>query len=142
MPTIHSIYKGDLRTEMEHLQSGQKIITDAPVDNQGKGEYFSPTDLVAAALGSCMITIMGIAVRTHGFSMEGVTWAITKVMTDNPRRIGEVIIDISFPRDYTDKEKAILEYCVKSCPVAKSLHPEVKQTVRLMYPTPSPLPYS
>ena len=135
MPTSETIYLGDLRTEATHCLSGNKLITDAPPDNQGKGEYFSPTDLVATALGSCMVTIMGIAARTHNFNIDGTTMVITKVMSkDLPRRISEIIIDMTFPAgNYSDKEKKILEYAVKTCPVALSLHPDVRQTVNLHY---------
>ena len=135
MPTTETIYLGELRTEATHLLSVTKLITDAPPDNQGKGDHFSPTDLVATALGSCMVTIMGIAARTHNFNIDGTRMVITKVMSkDLPRRISEIIIELTFPvGDYTDKEKKILEYAVKTCPVALSLHPDVKQTVNLVY---------
>ena len=135
MITVETIYLGELRTEATHLRSGTKLTTDAPVDNQGKGEYFSPTDLVATALGSCMVTVMGIAARTHNFSIDGAKLVITKVMTQEPpRRIGEIIVELTFPAmNYSEKEKKILEYVVKTCPVALSLHPDVKQTVHLIY---------
>ena len=134
MPTVETIYLGALRTEATHLLSGNKLITDAPPDNQGRGEYFSPTDLVATALGSCMVTVMGIAARTHNFNIDGSKLVITKIMTtEAPRRIAEVVIGITFPEDYSDKVKKIIEYTVKNCPVALSLHPDVKQTVTLRY---------
>jgi uncharacterized OsmC-like protein len=134
METAKTKYLSNLRTEIVHLRSGSTIITDAPVDNQGKGEKFSPTDMVASALGSCIFTIMGIAAREHGFSIDGTTCAITKVMADNPRRIGEIIIKYDFTaHDYSDKEKKILEYCIKNCPVARSLNESVKQNVTLMF---------
>ncbi|MCC8089682.1 MAG: OsmC family protein [Rikenellaceae bacterium] len=133
MATTKTIYKGELRTEIEHLQSGTKIITDAPVDNHGKGESFSPTDMVAAALGSCMLTIMGISAQTHGFDIDGTTVDATKIMGTNPRRIAEIIVEITFPHDYDDKTKKILESAAKSCPVAQSLHPETKQTIKYIY---------
>ncbi len=133
-PTVTTIYTGDLRTEATHVRSGNKLITDAPVDNQGKGEFFSPTDLVAVAFGSCMTTIMGMAARTHGFDIDGATLEITKIMTtEGPRRISEIIVDLRFPRDYPDKVKTILEHITRTCPVALSLHPDLKQTVRLHY---------
>lgn len=129
-PTITSVYTTGLRTEITHLRSGTVIITDAPVDNQGKGEAFSPTDLVAAALGSCMTTIMGIAGRTHGFSIDGTRMTITKIMADAPRRIGEIVVELDFPPNgYSEKEKAILTHITRNCPVALSLHPDLKQTV-------------
>ncbi|MCX6284734.1 MAG: OsmC family protein [Bacteroidetes bacterium] len=134
MTTVHATYPGGLRTEAIHLQSGTKLVTDAPVDNQGKGEFFSPTDLVATALGSCMITIMGISAKAQGFSIDGASWEITKVMADSPRRIGEIIVELTFPPNgYTDQQKRVLEHITKNCPVALSLHPDIKQTVRVKY---------
>ncbi len=135
MTTVETIYLGELRTEATHVQSGNKIITDAPTDNQGRGEYFSPTDLVATSLGSCMITVMGIAARTHNFNIDGTKLMITKVMTQEPpRRIAEIIVELTFPAgNYSEKEKKILEYVVKTCPVALSLHPDVKQNIKLNY---------
>ncbi len=134
METAHTIYPGDLRTKVTHLQSGNEIITDAPTDNQGKGEAFSPTDLVAAALGSCMMTIMGIAARTHNFNVDGTNLRIAKIMLSDPRRIGEIVIDIDFPPEkYSGKQKKILQVCADTCPVALSLHPDVKQTIRLNF---------
>lgn len=134
METTKTIYTGGLRTEMTHLRSGNVVITDAPVDNKGRGEYFSPTDLVASALGSCIFTIMGIAAQEHGFSIDGSTCSITKVMAENPRRIGEIIIEFDLTRhSYNDKQKKILEYCVKTCPVALSLNESLKQSVSLRF---------
>ena len=127
-------YLGDLRTEIIHLRSGSIITTDAPLDNKGKGENFSPTDMVASALGSCIFTIMGIAAREHSFSIHGSSCKITKIMTDNPRKIGEIKIEFDFKgKDYTDKQKKILEYCVKTCPVALSLNESVFQNVKLNF---------
>jgi putative redox protein len=134
METTKTKYLGDLRTEMTHVRSGSIIITDAPVDNKGKGEYFSPTDLVASALGSCIFTIMGIAAREHGFSIDGGSCKITKIMTDKPRKIGEIVIEFDFTANsYSDKEKKILDYCVKTCPVALSLNESVIQNVKLLF---------
>jgi putative redox protein len=134
MSTIRTIYTGELRTQAEHIQSGSVLITDAPIDNQGKGEAFSPTDLVAAALGSCMMTIMGIAAGKYNFSIDGTRINITKIMTDAPRRIGEIIIDFDFPRkDYSEKEKKVIEYAALNCPVGKSLHPDLKQTINFNF---------
>jgi uncharacterized OsmC-like protein len=134
MTTIQIQYIGHLRTEAKHLRSGNIIITDAPVDNKGKGEAFSPTDLLAASFGSCMLTIMGIAADTHGFNIDGTQVNITKVMADNPRRVGEIIVELTFPKnDYSDKVKAIIENAAKTCPVAKSLHPDLKQTLIFNY---------
>jgi putative redox protein len=128
--TARTIYLGDLRTEALHVHSGAKIITDAPLDNHGKGEFFSPTDLVATSLASCMFTIMGIAARTHGFSIDGTEAMITKLMLSDPRRIGEVVIVFNFPDIlYTDKQKEIIERAGRTCPVALSLHPDLKQSI-------------
>jgi uncharacterized OsmC-like protein len=134
METAKTKYLGDLRTEILHVRSGSIITTDAPVDNKGKGENFSPTDLVASALGSCAFTIMGIAAREHSFSIDGSTCVITKIMTDNPRKIGEIKIEFEFPpNNYTDKQKKILDYCVKTCPVALTLNESVIQNVTLKF---------
>jgi len=134
MATVKANYIGNLRTEATHLQSGTKLLTDAPVDNQGKGEFFSPTDLVATSLGSCMITIMGIAAKTHGFNIDGASWKVTKVMADNPRRIGEIIVELTFPPNaYTDQQKRVIEHISRNCPVALSLHPDLKQSVKIDY---------
>ena len=134
METATTIYKGDLRTEITHLRSGSLITTDAPVDNKGNGENFSPTDLVASALGSCIFTIMGIAAREHGFSIDGTTCKITKIMTESPRKIGEIKIDFDFTgNEYSAKQRKILEYCVKTCPVALTLNESVFQNVTLLF---------
>ncbi|MFZ4752961.1 MAG: OsmC family protein [Chitinophagaceae bacterium] len=130
-------YKGDLRTECVHLQSGTVIETDAPKDNQGKGERFSPTDLVATALGACMVSIMGIAGRTHNIDLSDVSVNIEKIMVADPlRRIGEIKVEFSFPMDriYSEKEKLILEKAATNCPVLLSLHEEVKKTIAFNWP--------
>ena len=128
--TIETIYTGELRTQATHLASQNTIITDAPIDNNGKGEAFSPTDLLAASLGSCMLTIMGISANAHGFSIDGTNISITKIMAANPRRVGEIIVDFTFPvNNYSDKEKMLIEKAAASCPVALSLHPDLKQTI-------------
>lgn len=133
MATVETTYLGELRTEATHVQSGSKILTDAPTDNHGKGEAFSPTDLVAAALGSCMMTLMDIAARTQGVDIVGTRLSITKVMSADPRRIGEIIIDIRFPGEMAPKARTVLERAAATCPVARSLHPDCKQTVRFHY---------
>jgi putative redox protein len=134
METAKTKYLGDLRTEIVHVRSGSIIITDAPVDNKGKGENFSPTDMVASALGSCIFTIMGIAAMEHGFSIDGSTCSIIKIMTDKPRKIGEIKIEFDFTaNNYSDKQKKILDYCVKTCPVALSLNESVFQNVTLVF---------
>jgi len=129
METSTVKYLGDLRTEAIHLQSNSKIYTDAPKDNHGKGEMFSPTDLVATALASCMISVMGIVSKKEGItSTEGAIARVTKVMYAEPRRIGEIHIVITFPKNpFTEKEKKMYEHAALTCPVAKSLHPDLKQ---------------
>jgi len=134
METTTTLYQGNLRTAMTHVRSGSIVLTDAPVDNKGKGEFFSPTDLVASALGSCIFTIMGIAAREHGFSIDGSSCRITKIMTDSPRKIGEIKIEFNFNgHKFSDREKKILEHCVKTCPVALSLNESVVQNVKLNF---------
>ncbi len=128
--TITTKYLGELRTESVHIKSGNKIITDAPLDNKGKGEAFSPTDLLAASLGTCMITIMGIQANQHGLKIEGLDCKVTKVMAINPRRVSEIIIEFNFPKnDFSEEQKQILKDAAFSCPVAFSLHPDLKKTV-------------
>ena len=134
METIHTIYTGELRTKATHLKSGDELITDAPTDNKGKGEAFSPTDLLATSLGSCMLTIIGIAAREHGFSIDGTEAKITKIMEANPRRVKEVIVEFNFPKnDYTDKQKRIIQAAAKTCPSSQSLHPDLIQTIIYNY---------
>ncbi len=135
MITSKVTYLGELRTEATHVQSNTTIHTDAPKDNHGKGEMFSPTDLVATALASCMISIMGIVAMKDGITpIDGATAEITKVMYADPRRIGEIHITITFPkRNYTDKEKKIYENAAYTCPVAKSLHPDLKQIINFVW---------
>jgi uncharacterized OsmC-like protein len=129
MATIKSRYLGNLRMESTHTQSGTKIITDAPTDNKGKGEAFSPTDLCVAALGSCIMTIAGMYCQENNIDIVGTELEIDKIMNDNPRRIGEVIINFNMPdREYSKKEKTIIERTAKACPVHLSLHPDTKQT--------------
>ncbi len=129
--TSKIIYEGELRTSATHLQSGTIIETDAPKDNQGKGERFSPTDLVATALGSCMLSIMGIAARTHQIAIEGTECTIEKIMVANPRKIGEIVAHLHMKgqEQFSDKEKAILEHAALTCPVYLSLHADIKKNV-------------
>lgn len=123
-------YKGDLRTEAKHLRSGQAIITDAPVDNMGKGEAFSPTDLVCAALSSCMMTIMGQVADREGIDLRGLRTEIVKVMASNPRKIAEIGITFSHTNLIaTDVQKQKLMNAARTCPVALSLGGDLKQTV-------------
>ncbi len=131
MATVKTIYLGDLRTENEHLQSGNKIITDAPIDNQGKGEAFSPTDLLATALGNCIMTIMGIKARDNGIDIKGTKIEVTKIMASDPRRVAEVVVEFTFPKkNYTDDEKQLVESVAGKSPVPLSLHPDLKQTIK------------
>lgn len=134
--TSRILYKGELRTEMTHLQSGTIVETDAPVDNHGKGERFSPTDLVATALGSCMLSIMGIASNTHEINIVGTEIEITKIMASGPRRIGEIVVKmmVKGQTTYTDKQKQILEHAALTCPVYLTLSEEVKKTVEFVWP--------
>ena len=134
MATSKITYTGDLRTVSVHLKSGNEIITDAPIDNQGKGEAFSPTDLLATSLGNCMLTIVGIAAKSHGFKIDGATAEVTKVMAENPRRVAEIHVSFQFPaNNYSEKEKAIIERAAKTCPVAYSLHPDIKKEIAFQY---------
>ena len=131
MTPIKTIYLGELRTEHEHLQSGNKVITDAPTDNRGKGEYFSPTDLLATALGSCIMTIMGIKARDNGIDIEGTQVDVTKIMASDPRRVAEVVVEFTFPaKNYTDEEKQLVESVAGISPVPLSLHPDLVQTIK------------
>ena len=130
MITIETKYLGELRTHAVHVRSGNTLITDAPIDNKGRGEAFSPTDLLAASLGSCAMTIIGIAARNHGFNVDGTGMRITKIIAENPRRVAEVVVEFDFSENnFSKKEKAIIENAAKTCPVAKSLHPDLKQTM-------------
>jgi uncharacterized OsmC-like protein len=127
--TSQIIYNSDLRTTATHLQSGTIIETDAPTDNQGKGERFSPTDLVATALATCMITTMGIKARSMNILLDGTTADVTKIMASDPRRISKIIVHIHFPKTLLvdDKEKAILENTARTCPVERTLHPDCER---------------
>jgi putative redox protein len=134
MATATTLYTGNLRTEATHVKSGSVISTDAPVDNHGKGESFSPTDLLAASLGSCMLTVVGIAAVNHGFSIDGTRVSITKIMADNPRRVSGIEVILDFPEvEYTESHKRIIEYTALNCPVALSLHPGLEQKVIFNY---------
>jgi uncharacterized OsmC-like protein len=128
--TSKVVYEGKLRTKMTHLYSGTEVLTDAPLDNQGLAQAFSPTDLVATALASCMISIMGIKARDMNVNIDGTEADVTKVMASDPRRIAQVKVVIRFPKgNYSDKEKTILENAARTCPVAKSLHTDIVQDV-------------
>jgi len=127
-------YIGGLRTEAVHVKSNTQIVTDAPTDNEGKGESFSPTDLVATALGACMLTIMGIKARDKGIDMDGTTVETVKTMASNPRRIEQIDIKMKMPdKAYSDSDKKILELAAKACPVGHSLHPDLKVVVDIIW---------
>lgn len=127
---IENSYVGNLRTSSKHIKSGQKIITDAPTDNNGKGEAFAPTDLVSSALCSCMTTVMGICAEKGGFKMPNSKAKISKVMSTEPRRIKEIHIELNFEKNsLTDVQKKKLENVGRNCPVAKSLNSEIKQDI-------------
>ncbi len=129
--TSQIIYTGNLRTIATHMISGSEIETDAPLDNHGNGERFSPTDLVATALGNCMLTVMGIKARDMQLNLEGTTVDITKIMIADPRRIGEIKVHFSFPDALIadEKQRTILERTAMTCPVLESLHPALLKTV-------------
>jgi len=127
--TSKVVYTGGLHTVATHLRSGSTIETDAPVDNHGKGERFSPTDLVATALATCIVTTIGILAPK--INIEGAVCEVEKIMANNPRRIAEIIVTISFPQSgpYSEEEKARLHEIAVTCPVHQSLHPDCKRTI-------------
>src|SRR5690606_29520367 len=120
---------GNLRTECTHLQSGSTFMTDAPVDNNGKGEVFSPTDTVATALASCMLTVMGIKATQLGVDLKGTKATVTKTMASNPRRISKIEVVLEFSQHIAVKEQKILEHTARTCPVDQSLHPDVERDI-------------
>lgn len=134
--TTEISYIGDLKTLAKHCKSGQSFVTDAPPDNQGKGEAFSPTDLVAVALGTCILTMMGIKARDYGIDMKGATAQVSKYMSvDQPRRIVRLDVRISMPnQSYTPKEMRLLEAAAHGCPVTKSLHPDLEENITIDWP--------
>ena len=134
MTTINTTYTENLRTVSIHLRSGSELLTDAPVDNQGLGQAYSPTDLLATALGTCMLTIMGITARKHGMSIDNTKVEVTKVMASNPRRVAKVEVVLHMPANgYSEKERALLHQAAVGCPVALSLDPELEQVVRFVW---------
>ena len=135
MPTSTATYSGDLRTQSVHTQSGETYITDAPIDNEGKGAGFSPTDIVATALANCMLTIMGIVSNRKGLEIEGTEAKIDKSMGIEPRRITEIKIDFYFPVNFSNDERKLLERSATNCPVAKSLSSDLKQNIKFHYPS-------
>lgn len=134
MVQIDIVYEGSLHCSLTHGPSGQVITTDAPKDNHGKGESFSPTDLVAAALGSCMLTLMGIFASRHGIDIGGTKVRVTKEMVSNPRRIGKLAVAMELPPGTPQDLRHALEQAALTCPVHKSLHPEIQVPVDFRYP--------
>src|SRR5690625_2630351 len=132
--TSKAEYLGDLRVKNTHLQSGSNYLTDAPIDNHGKGEAFSPTDTVATALGNCILTTMGIKAMDKDIKIEGAVAQVEKIMASDPRRIAKIEINLQFPENYTAKIKKILEHTALNCPVYKSLHPDIEKVITFDYP--------
>ena len=133
-PTATARYAGQLRTEATHVASGTVIQTDAPVDNHGRGEAFSPTDLVGVALGTCILTTMGIVAERHKLDLVGSTFSVKKTMSpDAPRRIAQLDVDLQLPAHLSLDDRALLERVAHTCPVALSLNPEIRQEVRFNY---------
>jgi len=134
MKTSFVKYKGELKTEITHLKSSSSYITDAPIDNNGKGSDFSPTDLAATSLASCMITVIGIHCDQNNISFDSASADVKKNMGNSPRRIIQIEIDIDLSgNNFSDKEQVTIERVAKSCPVAKSLHPEIKQILKIKF---------
>ncbi|MFT5725308.1 MAG: putative redox protein [Bacteroidia bacterium] len=126
-------YQGGLRTEAIHLKSNEIVRTDAPIDNNGKGALFSPTDLMATSLASCMLTVMGISAEACGIAFQHVSAKVEKIMASGPRRISELIVLIEITHDWSDKEKTHMQKIALNCPVAKSLHSSIVQNVEFRY---------
>jgi putative redox protein len=135
MATIKTLYTGNLRTEATHVASGNTLITDAPTDNNGKGEAFSPTDLTCASLGSCMMTLMGIVAEREGIELKGTQIEITKTMESNPRRISKIQVDFSLVsrEELSEAQKGKLQRAALTCSVAMSLHPDIQQEVNFSW---------
>lgn len=133
--TAQITYLGGLRTAATHLASQTQILTDAPLDNRGQGQAFSPTDLVAAALASCVLTIMGIKAEDKGWDISGAQAQASKQMASHPRRIARIELRILMPdRPFTDKQKSILEHAAHGCPVKRSLHPDMEEVLEFVWP--------
>ena len=133
MVTAKIYYEGQLRTSCTHIQSGSSIVTDAPTDNHGKGEAFSPTDLLSTSLLSCMITTMGIAAKKQNIPFEKCDGDMTKVMASDPRRVTRIIVTIRMDASLNNEQRKIMEAAALNCPVAKSLHPDIDQQVKFEY---------
>ena len=133
MSTSTILYKNNLRTEATHIASGQVILTDAPIDNNGKGEAFSPTDLVATALASCMITIIAIAAEKNNIDVSKTSANVKKIMGVNPRTISDIVIEVKMSKDLAQKDRIRLEKAALVCPVHKSLHPDMHKKITFTY---------
>ena len=134
MDTSNVVYLGELRTQATHIRSDQQIITDAPPDNQGRGEAFSPSDLLATSLASCMMTIMGIAARDKGIPLEGLTARVVKHMTGAPRMVERIEVHVELSgKGLGERERAILENAARTCPVARSLRADLQQDIHFAY---------
>jgi len=127
-------YLGNLRTESVHTSSNDKILTDAPTDNNGKGEAFSPTDLVATSLSSCILTVIGIISKRIKYDLINTKSSVKKIMSNNPRRIVEIVVKIEFSQSADSKTRSIIEKTALNCPVSKSLHPDIKQSISFIWP--------
>jgi len=135
MVTSKVVYEGNLRVRNTHLKSEDTFLTDAPTDNNGKGEAFSPTDVVATALASCMLTIMGILAEREHIDLVGTEANVTKTMASNPRRISKIEVQFTFPKNYDDSTKKKLENAALTCPVHHSLHPDIDKDIQFIYPS-------
>lgn len=129
MATISILYKGEKRTTATHLASGSTILTDAPLDNNGKGETFSPTDLLCSSLASCMLTIMGISAEKNKIKLDDIICTVTKTMGINPRRVVQVDIHMDVKNPLNEKERKLMILAAENCPVAKSIHPDILQNL-------------
>lgn len=137
MTRIDTQYLGNLRCQAQHHDSGIQMITDAPRDNQGLGSSFSPTDLLATSLLTCMQTIMGITANSRGWRLDGMSGTVHKVMsTEGPRRVVQLIVDIHIPGEWDAEDSATLEKSARNCPVAQSLSPDIEQIIRFSYGQP------
>jgi putative redox protein len=136
MATSKVLYKGDLRTELTHILSNNLVVTDAPLDNNGKGQAFSPTDLMSTSLASCILTIMGIYAQRENIDIANASAEVSKIMSnEGPRRVVKIKIDFVFPtNNYSEKHKKALIQCAKTCPVALSLHPDIEQVISFEFP--------
>ncbi len=134
MATISAEYLGDLKMSIKHHESNTVIITDAPVDNGGKGESFSPTDLCATSLATCAMTIIGLYANTHSLDVKGTKLQIEKIMSKNPRRIAKIEVTMNMPKNnFSEKDKKAMEHCIETCPVHHSLHPDVEKVFKLIW---------